>query len=127
MRNMKLREYLTKNKIKNIINALDDKIEKNVFNITQGLFIDRLYRSFLLDDEIINQDNIDGVIKSHLCELIKEVRQIVLKKEEDLSIYEILNGGWNKLLNEEFNNLNSKKLNGILDSIINELYFCINI
>ena len=124
---MKLREYLTKNKIKNIINALDDKIEKNVFNITQGLFIDRLYRSFLLDDEIINQDNIDGVIKSHLCELIKEVRQIVLKKEEDLSIYEILNGGWNKLLNEEFNNLNSKKLNGILDSIINELYFCINI
>ncbi len=127
MRNMKLREYLTKNKIKNIINALDDKIEKMYSIITQGLFIDRLYRSFLLDDEIINQDNIDGVIKSHLCELIKEVRQIVLKKEEDLSIYEILNGGWNKLLNEEFNNLNSKKLNGILDSIINELYFCINI
>ena len=93
MRNMKLREYLTKNKIKNIINALDDKIEKMYSIITQGLFIDRLYRSFLLDDEIINQDNIDGVIKSHLCELIKEVRQIVLKKEEDLSIYEILNGG----------------------------------
>ena len=61
---MKLREYLTKSKIGDIINTLDNKIEKNVFNITQALIIDRLYHSLLLDEEIIHLDNIDGKIKS---------------------------------------------------------------
>ena len=124
---MKLREYLTKSKIGDIINTLDNKIEKNVFNITQALIIDRLYHSLLLDEEIIHLDNIDGKIKSCLVELIKEVKLIVQKKEEDLSIYEILNGGWDKLCNKKYNNLNSEKINEILNSIINKLLFCVNI
>ena len=122
---MKLREYLTKSKIGDIINTLDNKIEKNVFNITQALIIDRLYHSLLLDEEIIHLDNIDGKIKSYLVELIKEVKLIVQKKEEDLSIYEILSGGWDKLCNKKYNNLNSEKINEILNSIINELLFCV--
>ncbi len=123
---MKLREYLTKSKIRNIINILDNKIEKNVFNITQYLIIGRLDRSFLLDEEIIHPNNIDEKIKSYLVELIKEVKQIVQKKEEDLSIYEILNDP-NKLCGRKYNNLNSEKINEILNSIIDELLYCVEL